>query len=106
MSKRHRNRHKSQHSGPPPGMPKNPRFKNPPKEERKLEFSEWYKPIHEAINRGLHITKPETDEATLVITTAAIFEKVLEFMIIMNFGPTPSMRDMDRIFAYPGPLSS
>jgi DNA-binding MltR family transcriptional regulator len=102
MSKRNRHRRRR---GPPPGVPSQPRFKQK-KEPRKFNFSDWYKPIHEAIQRGLHVTKPETDEATLVITTAAIFEKMLEFMIVLNFGAMPNLSDFNAMFQYPGPLAS
>jgi hypothetical protein len=104
MSKR--NRHGRHHGGPPPGVPKNPRFRKPPNLEQKFEFTEWYKPIHEAIQRGIHFTKPETDETTVVITTASLFEKMLELAIVLYSGTHPSETDIDLLFRYPGALSS
>jgi hypothetical protein len=55
---------------------------------------------------GIHITKPETDEATVVITTATMFEKMLELAIIVHSGTVPSETDRELLFEYPGALSS
>jgi hypothetical protein len=87
-------------------MTPNPRTSKQPKPKRLLDFKEWYQPVHEAVQRGIHVLQPESDDATVVITASTLLEKLLEFAVVLHFGPMPSMTDMRLLFDYPGPLSS
>jgi hypothetical protein len=90
----------------PRGQTPHPRFKIHKSPNDKINFADWFKPMNEAVHRGLNFASAQVDDTTAIITAATMFERFLSLAIILKFGRHPSETEMSSIFDYPGPMSS